>query len=242
MVKRLSGWREKLYIKLSHLSPLSESDFAAVDTLVWESKSYSRQQDIWGAPATMAVVAEGWCYRYRLLEDGRRMVFNYWLPGDLINLAPLSPGLHFRTATVGTAELVHFSATDFSEMCNATPELVTAFAASERLDGLLLANQVLRLGRLSAPERVAHLFLELWDRLRLVGLADSDRFALPITYGMLADTVGLSNVHVSRTMALLRENRMVGTDRRTIILNDPESLADLVEYDPIAKIDGEDAV
>lgn len=232
----MTRWQDRLYRKLSVISSLSAEDFACTNDLVCAQKSYSRNELLKPCPATMAVVAEGWFYRYRLLEDGRRMVFNFWLPGDLINLAPITPGPVSQTAAVDAAELVHIAGADFTSLCDTSPALADAFAANERLDALLLANQVLRLGRLTAHERVAHLFLELWDRLNLVGLADGGRFPLPFTYSMLADVAGLSNVHVSRTMTRLRENGLIEADRRTIFLKAPRRLAELTEYDPIGGV------
>lgn len=230
---KVIGWRDRLFRKLSTISPITPEEFTDTEKLKHDRRRYEADVAIEAALGIVAVVARGWCYRYRLLEDGRRTVFNFWLPGDLINLTPMAPGLVSHTAAVREAELVHIVDADFIAMCDASPALGAAFAANERLDNLLLANQVLRLGRLSAMERVAHLFLELWDRLSLVGLADGEQFPLPFTYGTLADALGLSNVHVSRTLGQLRDRGLIETKRRTVLLKAPQQLADLTEYDPI---------
>lgn len=240
MALKVIGWRDRLYRKLSVISTITAEEFADTEKLVHDRRRYGGDVTVEPSPGTIAVVARGWCYRYRLLEDGRRTVFNFWLPGDLINLTPISPGLESRTAAICEAELVHIMDTEFSALCDASPTLGAAFAANERLDNLLLANQVLRLGRLSAMERVAHLFLELWDRLSLVGLADGEQFPLPFTYGTLADALGLSNVHISRTLGQLRERGLIETKRRTVVLTAPQQLADLTEYDPIGSGIGPD--
>ncbi len=228
-----TGWRDRLYRKLSLVSSLSRQEFAQTEALI-ENRRAFRRDEIIEAPGYMGVVRDGWCYRYRLLADGRRSVFNFWLPGDIFRLTPIKPGLKSSVSAVGEAELVMIADGDFQGLCAASPALADAFHAHERLDALLLGNQVLRLSRLTAYERVIHLLLELWDRLNLVGLAGPDHsFEMPVPHTMLADMLGLSNVHISRTFTRLREEGLVESRRGQVVLRDPATLIEIVEYDPL---------
>jgi CRP-like cAMP-binding protein len=75
-------------------------------------------------------------------------------------------------------------------------------------------DHIVRLGRLTAYERVAHLVLDIRDRLALVGLAAPDSFPPPLTQETLADVLGLSSVHVNRMLQQLRRDGLVGAGVR----------------------------
>ena len=184
----------------------------------------------------MAVVVSGWCFRYRVQLDGRRVVFNFWLPGDLVNLTPMSPGLAHDIAAWGPAELAVIPNADYRKLCDVSPTLVAAFVASERLDALLLANQVMRMGRQTAYERVAHFILEHWERAKLIGLTKDNVCPLPMTQDVMADALGLTNFHVSRTLTRLRKDRLLETERHGIRITDPNRLIALCDYDSILTV------
>ena len=228
-----SDWHNLLYRKLKAVSLLIPRDFANVNKLAPQRSKLAHREEIAGSTGTMAVVASGWIFRYRTLLDGRRVVFNFHLPGDLINLSPMYPGLAYNTAAWGPAELVLISHTDFRELCEVSPPLVSAIAAGERLDALLLANQVLRLGRLTAYERLVHFLLEHWERSKLVGLTDNRHFHMPLTQDVLGDALGLTNFHVSRTLTRLRADKLVQVDHDRIELNEIDHLMAVSEYDSI---------
>ncbi|MEX2644118.1 MAG: Crp/Fnr family transcriptional regulator [Acetobacterales bacterium] len=228
-----ADWQQLLYRRLSAITDLPEAEFAHIHELVHSVHSLARDEDVREVRGTVAVVAAGWCARYRLLADGRRSVFNIWLPGDMINLTPLTPSPECQNAALRRADLVLIPDVHYRQLCERSPALVAAFAASERMDSLLLANQVLRLGRLTAYERIAHFLLEIWDRLCLVGMANEGGFESALTQNVLADVLGLTSVHINRTLARLREEELIEVDRREVRLLDVPRLAEIAEYDPI---------
>ena len=80
------------------------------------------------------------------------------------------------------------------------------------------------LGRKSAIERVGSLFTELHDRLAEVGLAVGGRCTIPLTQQDIADTVGLTAVHVNRVLGDLRERDLVQFSGKTLRLLRPEAV------------------
>jgi CRP-like cAMP-binding protein len=82
---------------------------------------------------------------------------------------------------------------------------------------------------------MAHLLLELFQRLDRVGLVADDSFGLPLTQEMMGDALGLSVVHVNRTLRVLREDGLatVGLGRATI--HDPEALSAVADSEGIAR-------
>ncbi len=71
----------------------------------------------------------------------------------------------------------------------------------------------------------------------MVGLSPDQRFPHPMTWSFLADLLGLTSVHISRTIKRLREDGLVHVDRQTVRLLDVERLADLCEYEWITSGD-----
>ena len=95
----------------------------------------------------------------------------------------------------------------------------------------ILSEHVVRLGRRNAIERTAHLLLELLNRLRAVGMVSGRSYAFPLTQQLLADTLGLSVVHVNRTLRKLRMLELIEIDGGRIFLKDIERLEKMAVYD-----------
>jgi CRP-like cAMP-binding protein len=93
-----------------------------------------------------------------------------------------------------------------------------------------LYDHLVRMGRLSAKERLIHLLLELWERLEKVGLVDGDTFKIPLTQEIFADALGLSVVHVNRTLKALRKEGLVYIKSGSATLADRTRLARMSCY------------
>jgi CRP-like cAMP-binding protein len=105
-----------------------------------------------------------------------------------------------------------------------------AWVVTSHTDQAILRDQVVRLGRMSAFERIAHLLLEVHERLAQVGLATDSAFHLPLTQEMLSDVVGLSVVHLNRTLQSLRREQLVGFKQGYVTLVDRPSLVTIAGY------------
>ena len=104
---------------------------------------------------------------------------------------------------------------------------------SRAIEEAHLLAQITRLGRLSALERIADLFLELYERLSLAGLASNGRFALPLTQEVVADALGLTSVHLSRTLQLARRRGEFEWRDGQVILHDLRQLGRMVGRLPV---------
>jgi CRP-like cAMP-binding protein len=87
--------------------------------------------------------------------------------------------------------------------------LADAIALMSYADEINMRDQVVRLGRQTAYERLVHLVLEFYGRLQAIGMVDGDSFALPLTQDILADALGLSVVHINRTLQQVRRDRLL---------------------------------
>jgi CRP-like cAMP-binding protein len=172
----------------------------------------------------LVVIVSGWACELRLLPDGRRQIFSFLLPGDTIEarattsvgsrgvvaltrLEVVNPGSHLSTDT-GSRETVLSALAD------------AALRKEERI-----YDHLVRMGRLSAKERVLHLLLELFERLDSVGLVRGETFKIPLTQEVFADALGLSIVHINRTLKELRKEGSVSIKAGSVTLRNPARLA-----------------
>lgn len=178
------------------------------------------------------VLQAGWAYRYKALPDGRRQVLNFVLPGDFMGLRAHFFGIADHSiVTLTDATISVLSAFDIANLFQDFPKLAAAITWSAAREEAMLAEHVVRLGRRNALERTAHLLLELLNRLESVGVISGRSYAFPITQQLLADTLGLSVVHVNRTLRKLRSLGLIETEGGRVCLKDITRLEKLAAYD-----------
>jgi CRP-like cAMP-binding protein len=100
------------------------------------------------------------------------------------------------------------------------------------VDDATLREWLLNIGSRSAIQRIAHLFCEMLTRFRAVGLAQGDCYELPISQLDLAETTGLSTVHVNRTLQELRRQGLIEFRSRSLMIRNLPHLQILGEFDP----------
>ena len=186
-----------------------------------------------GRPITEAVlILSGWACRVRMLSDGRRQILGFLVAGDLLGCCQ-----HARPVASTTVVAL----TDVS-LCAAPPPphplergrgLAEAYAVSAALDEYYQNSQIARIGRLTAYERIADLFLELSERLTLAGLASRSRLPMPLTQETMADALGLTSVHVNRMLQSLRRDGALVLQGGYATLRDPAALAEQVDRRPV---------
>ena len=87
------------------------------------------------------------------------------------------------------------------------------------------------IGRREAYARIAHLLCELFVRLRAVGLTDGDTCEIPITQVKLGDALGLSAVHVNRTLQEIQGDALISMHGGAMKVEDWERLRAAGEFD-----------
>jgi CRP-like cAMP-binding protein len=174
-------------------------------------------------------VVAGWACHFRLLADGRRQLFDLVLPGDGLGVCLDNEVVAMsNTAALTAVRMVDASALLSPEQLASCPELVQSLRAAAKAEDQRRLDHIVRLGRLTALERLAHLLLELHDRLANIGLVEGRRFPLPLTQETLADLLGLSVVHVNRTMQELRRRQLAEVGGGMAVLHAPDHLATLI--------------
>lgn len=180
------------------------------------------------------LLVSGWAWRTRYLRNGREQVIAIVLPGDFIGLC-WRPKPRALSSTVAITPLKLRPAGGLLPVVRAGgavhPALREALTLLSRHDEMRLLDQVVRLGVQPAMERVAGLMLELHDRLRVVGLARGDGFDMPLTQGDLSKVLGLSMIHVNRTLQQLRREGLLEIRSGRVTFGARDELAALCGFD-----------
>lgn len=217
--------------RLAALAPLEADTAATLQVLIERARLVAKRRELMseGRPIVEPqLIVSGWAARLRLLIDGRRQFLGFVLPGDIIGLSR-----HPRPIAASTV----IALTDVT-MCTPPrigifPELDEAYSVGQALDEGYAFAQITRLGRLDAQDRISDLLLELHERLSLNGMAVGGAFDLPLTQEILADTLGLTTVHVNRMLQMAKQNGDLTWTAGRIGLNNPSLLARKVGRSPV---------
>lgn len=177
-----------------------------------------------GQGCKRGVIVSGWACEMRLLPDGRRQIFSFLLPGD-----PFIIEENTDLGGRGIVALTRLEVIDWTNpllgVAEARDALARAVEEAARIKQDRMLDQMVRIGRLTAPERVLHLLLELYYRLEAVGLVRGDSFRIPLTQALFADALGLSLVHINRTLTQLRRQGHIVLSGGSVTLVDREKLS-----------------
>lgn len=219
---------DPLLRKLSHHSALSDKDADELQQLQRQATRLAAGVRLQGSEYpldTALVVKKGWVMSYSELEDGRRQILRFALPGDLIlfNRA-FAPTYALASETITRSELARISFGSISEVAQSNPALGRALEDEFRRETDRLGSQVLRLGRLTAYERAAHLIAELFERCAVIGQVSDNTMPFPLTQSVVADALGLSLVHVNRQFGQLRSKGIITLKKKRMTIHDRDAL------------------
>jgi CRP-like cAMP-binding protein len=184
-------------------------------------------------PRGVNVVLEGWGCRYKQLPDGRRQIVSFFLPGDLCdaNVFILREMDH-SVAAITPLKYAEIAPADFEELMAASPRITQALWWHELVVAAVQREWTTNVGQRTAYERIAHLFCELFIRLRIVGLTDDNSCDFPPTQLDLADATGLTSVHVNRTIQELRRDGLIELHDRKLIIPNLRALKNAAMFNP----------
>jgi CRP-like cAMP-binding protein len=159
---------------------------------------------------SLYAILSGWTFSYRMLPDGRRQILSYGLPGALLGLqAAFLEEMSHSVEALTETELLAFPRDKLVELYREQPGVAAELTRFAVCEGEMLSQHLLSIGRRSAIERLAFLIVDLYVRVRALGLDDEGGFAPPITQQQVADTLGMSIVHTNKTLRRLSEQRLI---------------------------------
>jgi CRP-like cAMP-binding protein len=176
-------------------------------------------------PTNVNLILEGWACRYKTLEDGRRQITAFFVPGDLCDLHVFV--LRQMDHSIGALAPITFAEISRDTLRTITsnhPRITEALWWDTLVTAAIQREWTINLGQRSAFERLGHLLCELFIRLSAMGLTNGNSCELPATQAELADATGLTPVHVNRTLQELRGRGLVELHSKHLTLPDLEAL------------------
>lgn len=226
-----------LFAKLDCRMGLRPEEKAALATLI-QSRTHRlpARHDLYveGDPIQpMIVVLDGWACRYDQLADGRRQILELFLPGDIMGHDRLFAERQDHSAcSISALCYAQIPRADLDRTVQQFPALGRALLWDASVAAAIHRQWIRSLGRLSATQRIAHLFCELFYRSARAGLARGTAFDMPMGQRDLGDARGLSAVQVNRTVQLLRSAGLLAWRRRVVEIADLPRLARIAMFRP----------
>ena len=221
--------------RLEQFEPLSSLDHQLLDKVVGPVRDVQARTNLIGEnekPTAVRLIVDGFACRYKSLSNGRRQIVGYLMRGDFCDLhVPLLRAMDHSIATLSSCKVVEIPHHHILEMTK-RPALFRALWVATLVGEGTLREWLLNIGQRPAVERVAHLFCELYLRMRSTGLPSEGRFHLPLTQHDVADSVGLSLVHVNRCLRNLSDLDLLTFRSRVVEIIDMERLREFCGFDP----------
>lgn len=221
--------------KLESFGPLPEDDRHLIASLTTNSHMVDPDIDVireGDRPNDVNLILTGFAYRYKLLSNGKRQIVGYLMPGDICDLhVCVLDVMDHSIATLTETKLAKISRESVAALLE-RPAISRALFMATLVDEAVAREWLTNMGQRSAERRLAHFFCEWHLRLKVVGLANGGECELPITQTELGDTVGLSTVHVNRSVQSLREQGLITLRSQRLVIPDIDRLQRISGFHP----------
>jgi CRP-like cAMP-binding protein len=224
-------------MKMEQFTDFSPEDRRLLDDLAFRrQRHYAPNEDIISegehSPDNHLILS-GMACRYKLLPDGSRQIVAFLVPGDLCDAEIfILKEMDHSICALGPCLIAAISGEIMREMLLNRPGIALALWWGTLQDEGVLRARIVDLGRRDARQRVAHILYEVLVRYRAVGAADDDAFEWPATQSDLADATGLTTVHVNRTLQRLREEGLIATEGKRLMVLDRDRLREAADFTP----------
>ena len=222
--------------RMKHYVELADDDFRLLDTLDSTQRTVDAGQLLVSFDQVVEdifIIESGWALRSRFLDDGRRQVINLMMAGDYFDLMALIGAKSDHSVVAATdVRMRVFKGQDFLKATQSSNRLASAFWWVTVREEAVLRQQIVRIGRMSAQERIANFVLELSRRQDISTGTREDFVTLPVPQAVLADALGLSIVHVSRSLTAMKARDLIRTNRRGVTIVDRSGLKQLAGFEP----------
>jgi CRP-like cAMP-binding protein len=227
---------EPLLRKLPYWADFDEADVQALLALPHEIREIQphhyivRERD---RPTHSCVMLSGFSFRHKLVGTGLRQIVSIHMRGDLVDLQNSLLGIADHSVqTLVRSRVAMIPREAVKELAFDRPQIGFAMWRDTLVDGSIFREWVVNVGRRDARTRLAHLLCEFSLRLKIAGLGEHTDYELPMTQEQLADALGLTSVHVNRTIRTLEQDGLISrSTTRSIQIGDWKKLAEVGDFD-----------
>jgi CRP-like cAMP-binding protein len=175
------------------------------------------------APTRCSVLVSGFAYRHKLTAEGGRQIVSLHIAGEAIDFQNLFLDVSDHNVQMLThGEVADLDRSQVQALARSCAGIGQAIIVAILVEASISREWVLNIGRRDSRARLAHLLCEFAVRLEAHGLGRENDYALPMTQDQLADALGLTSVHVNRTIKLLEAEGLMTRHRRNISFPDSQ--------------------
>ena len=219
---------------LSH-SQLSDEEQEAVAALPSSRMEIVAHRDIVRLGETVdhaCLVEHGLIARFGQTETGARQFVSVHIPGEMVDLHSLMvPQANAALNALTVSTVLRVPHAPLREVGIRYPAVAAAFWRDCVIHAGIVAQWLVNVGRRDARSRLAHFFCEMGLRYQQLGHAPATRYDFPITQEQLGDALGLTAVHVNRTLMGLRDDGLLAVTRASVEILDWNGLTATAEFD-----------
>jgi CRP-like cAMP-binding protein len=220
--------------KIEQRSELSDGDRAALLALpyrlqtVERSMYFVREGD---RPDRSCLIVSGFAFRQKIIVTGARQILSVHIPGDFVDLeASLLNLADHNVQALTRCELAVIARADIRALMEGHPTVAMALWVDTLIDASIFREWIANVGRRDARARIAHLLCEFARRLEVAGLAEDDRYELPMTQEQLGDAAGITSVHVNRVLRELDKEGVISRTNRLVSIRDWATLRSIADF------------
>jgi CRP-like cAMP-binding protein len=226
---------EALLLNLNSRDSMTVSETDRLQKVIAKGRTFASGEDIvleGSRPGYSTLMIEGISARYKHMEDGTRQITALQVPGDFVDLhAFLLKKLDHGIVALSPCRVAFADHADLKIITETMPHLTRLLWLNTIVDAAINREWIASMGRRSKAAHIAHLFCEIYVRLRTVERVDGWSFQLPLTQAALADVMGISVVHVNKTLQMLKREGAFTWENRTLTILDWNRLSELAEFD-----------
>lgn len=235
--RRFASMLETHLRKLRKRDDISRAEEAAIRAAIAEVRDVPgnkvlvrRGQEI----GESLLLVDGWIARTRDLADGQRQITELHVSGDFSDLHGFTlKRLDHNLVTLARSRIAVFPHDRLRALFEGFPHLARVYWLMTNIDAAIHREWTVSLGRRTAIGRMAHLFCELQARLEVSDLTDGTSYEFPLTQQELSECLGITAVHVNRTLQELRRRGLIVLEGRRLTILDRAALSKVGEFDPL---------
>ncbi len=228
---------EKLLLKLRARDDVAPEEEEALRGLVQGTREVAADRVVIREGELLdssVLLLEGLMCRYRDMRNGARQISELQIPGDFLDLHGFTlKKLDHHVMSLTPARMAIVPHDRLRAVTESHPHLTRLLWMSTNIDAAVHREWMLSIGRRPALARLAHLFCELHFRFDVVGMTNGGSYPLSLTQADIAECLGLTPIHVNRTLMELRQTGAIEFRSRRVTIHDLDRLMRLAEFDPI---------
>jgi CRP-like cAMP-binding protein len=227
---------EALFRQLEQHDTLSDEERSLLTQTVTHQREFAKGEDLvveGSRPAYSTLLLDGLAARYKLVENGARQFTAFHVAGDFVDLhAFLLKKMDHGIVALSPCKVAFSDHPKIKRITETQPHLTRLLWLDTLVDGAIHREWIVSMGRRTKVAHLAYLFCELFMRMKAVGLTVDWAFPFPLTQVELADVLGLSSVHLNRTVQKLKKERAVEWTNHRVTILDWDALVVAADFDP----------